>query len=491
MISVALSIALVHSPATVLDHVREALSVSGGTAWKETRLSGKASYYGVAHDYSFVYQPDGRFIQTFKGPLGETWGYDGKVFWEINFSRTVEKLDFEDRDRELAAGLFMASGWFDGKAPVTLTEDGNLIHIKLASGQDDTLKIDPATWLPVEATIPDSAGNMTIKFGNWRSAGDRKVPTHMEITDGGMTDTVDVERVESSEPGKTNYDLPVWHPNDVTFDAAKPAAIEVKRAISGHMLVHPLLDGKDAGWFILDSGAEVTVVDKTTADTLKLRSVGQEPLTGVGGTVQSAFRPLGELTLGPATLKDLILSDLDLVPIGKALGIKLGGVLGADFLRRAVVAIDLNVPTVDVYPRDTYTLPSGSWLPVRFSTGNPAVEASTEGAPNAWYRFDTGADGSVVFHSEFVKRNKLLDGKETKPAGTGGVGGMITARAGTVKWFELGGHRFDSPKVLFSTADHGAFAEHYLGGNIGHEFMKPFKIVLDFSGYRLALIPRG
>ena len=52
MISVALSIVLVHSQATVLDHVREALAVSGGTGWKETRLSGKANYYGVPHDYS-------------------------------------------------------------------------------------------------------------------------------------------------------------------------------------------------------------------------------------------------------------------------------------------------------------------------------------------------------------------------------------------------------------------------------------------------------
>ncbi|HWA82051.1 MAG TPA: retroviral-like aspartic protease family protein [Fimbriimonadaceae bacterium] len=492
MISFTLSLVLLHPPVTVLDHVREALAIAGGSTWKETRLAGKASYYGVEHSYSMVYEPDGRYLQVFKGPLGETYGYDGTTFWEINFSRTVEKLDFEDRDRQHLIGLLLTSGWIDPKAPVTVTETGNTLHMKLSGAdQEETVEVDPATWLPTLATIPDSAGNLTIKLGNWKDAGDRKIPTHLEITDGGLTDTVDADQVEASEPGATTFSIPDWHPDDVSFDASKPAAVETKKAISGHILVHPMLNGQDAGWFILDSGAEVTVIDKTTADNLKLKAIGEEPLTGVGGTVKSSFRLLDELTLGPAKLKNLVLSDLDLSPIGQALGIKLGGVLGADFLRRSVVGIDLGMPTVDVYSRDTYTLPSGSWLPVRFSTGNPTVEAAVDGAPKAWYRFDTGADGSVVFHSAFVKKNKMLEGKETRPAGTGGVGGMITARSGIVKWFELGGHRFQNPRVLFSTAEQGAFAEHYLGGNIGHDFMKPFKVVLDFSGYRLALIPKG
>jgi hypothetical protein len=113
-----------------------------------------------------------------------------------------------------------------------------------------------------------------------------------------------------------------------------------------------------------------------------------------------------------------------------------------------------------------------------------------DGAPKAWFRFDTGADGTVALHSPFVKKWRLLDGKTTTPAGAGGVGGISTARRGKIKWFELAGHRFQNPTVLFSTSATGAFAEPYLAGNIGHEFMMPFRIVIDFTGSRIALNPR-
>ena len=59
-------------------------------------------------------------------------------------------------------------------------------------------------------------------------------------------------------------------------------------ATSGRILI----DGKDIGWFILDSGAEVSVIDKGAADEIKLASVGHQPLTGVGGNVMSSFRPI-------------------------------------------------------------------------------------------------------------------------------------------------------------------------------------------------------
>src|SRR4029079_6780259 len=50
-------------------------------------------------------------------------------------------------------------------------------------------------------------------------------------------------------------------PAPVAFDAAAPAALEVKKAPTGHLLVKPRIAGKDAGWFIFDSGAGNSVVN--------------------------------------------------------------------------------------------------------------------------------------------------------------------------------------------------------------------------------------
>ena len=40
-----------------------------------------------------------------------------------------------------------------------------------------------------------------------------------------------------------------------TATADIPAELEVKLTYTGHLLVHPLIDGQDVGWFVFDTGA--------------------------------------------------------------------------------------------------------------------------------------------------------------------------------------------------------------------------------------------
>jgi len=460
-------------------------------AWSSLRMTGKAQYFGIDEGYTLDAMPDGRFVQTFSGPITEKFACDGKTFWQVDRSRGVEKLDFEDRDRQTATELALTSRWLDANAPIVIGEDGDTLHLKLKdSGQEEILKIDPATHLPSEADLPISSGLLVIKLSEWKPAGDREVPSHVEITDGGLTDTISCDHIAAAQLPASEFEVPVWKPDDIFFDTSKPANVECKRAVSGHVLVHPLVDGKDLGWFILDSGAEVMCIDKATADDAKLPSIGREPVTGVGGNVVSSLRPIGEFELGPAMMKNVLFVDLDLSQLSGFFRVKIAGIVGADFFRRTIIAVDLKAPSVEISKRDGYSLSSGNWLPVRFSTGNPALEATIDGAPKAWYRFDLGANGFLTLHAPFVTKWKLLDGRETQPSMSGGAGGFVTARSGKLKWFELGGHRFNDVRVDFSTAKQGAFAEPYLAGNIGQDAMLPFRVVFDFSGYRIALVPR-
>lgn len=491
MIGLALTFLALHPAPGLLEHVQHALAVQGGARWEQVRLAGKATYFGVEDSYELRFEPGGRFVETFKGPIGESFGFDGTTLWEVDRSNGIEKLDFEDRDTQIAVNLVLTSGWMSPKAPIKVLQKENELVLKLdSSGKEEILKIDPKTWLPTEASLPISSGQLKIKLDVWKPAGATLVPTQVALSDGVVDDSITIQAVEKTTVAPGDFQTPAWNPSDVQFDPAKPARIESKLAISGHMLVHPTVNGKDIGWFILDSGAEVMVIDQTAADEMKIDKIGLLPLTGVGGTVKASFRRVDDFTLGPATLRGILFTELDLKQIGTLLGIKLGGIVGADFMRRAVVTMDFKGHSVDVQPRTGFSLASGTWIPVRFSTGNPAVEATIAGAPKSWFRFDTGANGTVTLHSPFVKKYKLLDGVATTNAGQGGVGGIVAAKAGHVKWFELAGHRFDNPLVVFATGEKGAFAEPYLAGNIGQDFMKPFKVVLDFSGYRIALLPR-
>ena len=99
-----------------------------------------------------------------------------------------------------------------------------------------------------------------------------------------------------------------------------------------------------------------------------------------------------------------------------------------------------------------------------------------------------GAATTVTFHSPAVKSMKLLEGRETKTQMLGGVGGGSPTEQGPLEWFEVGGKRFEKPTVTFATGDVGPLADKYTVGNVGQVFLRPFRIVLDYAGARIAFV---
>jgi hypothetical protein len=188
------------------------------------------------------------------------------------------------------------------------------------------------------------------------------------------------------------------------------------------------------------------------------------------------------------TMRNVRFGDYDFSSFNRGSGPRIAGTIGAPLYRRAVVVTNWKGPTVEIYDRASFKLKKGAWQPLRFNSDNPAVLGRVAGTPESWYRLDTGASGFLMLHTPFVEKWKLLEGRETTASSSTGLGGVVSARTGTIEWFELGSHRFDKPTVVFSTAATGSFADPYLAGNIGIDVLKSFTVVLDFTGSRVALL---
>lgn len=476
------------SPRLVED-VRAALSVKAAP-WSATQLSGMASFYSLPGKYTLTFGPGGRYVKSVENELGQSFGFDGTEHWQTDRSGAPRSLFFEDVDVEQGVTVLLTDRWLDQDSPIKRTVGGNTITLLHPSGMKQAVVIDPKTSLPVSSTFSSSAGTISVTVSDWRPAGSMKVPFKAEVTTGGLTDTFTVNDAKEFSPAPKAYSKPAWTARNVTFDTTKTAEIETKKAISGHLLVHPLVNGKDVGWFILDSGADIMVIDSSTADDLKLDKKGALPLVGIGGVVTESFRPVDQFQLGPMTIQNTYFTQLDLKEIGKILNIQLAGIVGYDLFRRAIVEVDLDKPAVRLFDPESYTLQGAEWTPTRFSGGNPTVEATLEGDRKGWFRLDTGANGTVSFHAPFVEKEKLLEGRRTTPSGSMGVGGISASQSGTIEWFELAGHRFEKPSATFSQAKVGAFSDPYLAGNIGHDFMRPFTLVFDFGGSRVGFVPK-
>jgi len=480
-----------HQPSAdlpLLDRVQRALK-SPDRAWTATRLSGKAIHVGVDHKYSYDFLSDGRFVQSFSGPNPETFGNDGKNYWEDDGSHAVQKLDLEDRDRQMAINLVLSDNWLLSSPPVRLTADGDTVHMLLKeTGQEVEIRVDPTTALPVEASFHGAEGTTSIKLSDWKNAGDRKLPMRAEVTTDGSTETYECDQVTAIKREDARTAMPAWGVTDTTFDDTKLPTLESRFAGKRHILVHPLVNGQDIGWFIVDSGSGPMIIDKAKADSMHLQTIGHDTGTGVGGSVESSTRVVSEFSLGPVTMRNQRFGDFDLAQITKGGAVPIAGIVGSAFMRRVVMTINWNGPVVKVFDRTKFKLDRGNWERLRFSGGNPAVYAGISGAPKSWYRLDSGAAGFLTLHSPFVKKWNFLEGKDTTASSSTGAGGTVTARTGKVKWFEFSGRRFENPTIQFSTATVGTFSDPYLAGNIGIDAISKFEVVLDFTGSRVAFL---
>jgi hypothetical protein len=188
------------------------------------------------------------------------------------------------------------------------------------------------------------------------------------------------------------------------------------------------------------------------------------------------------------TVNKLNFIDIDLSAIGNIFGVKLSGIVGFDFFRRAVVEVDVTDGRVAVYSPHQYGNATAKWEPLLLDGRHPTVQAEFEGGAKGRFRLDTGADGTVTFNTPTVERHKLLDGRSVSDYTMAGVGGSLTVKRGKLGYFHLGDKRFEGVMTTFAVDKKGIFNEDFLAGNIGQELLAPFRVVLDYPNEKIALV---
>lgn len=494
--------AIAGDAAETLNHVRQALGYAKlADSRQELLLTGAAKFIGLDEKYSLRIDPQGRFVAEFSGRIEQTMGYDGKIAWELDWNGISREMEFGDRDNALTLGWLLTDYWLSDRVPLRFelddaksSEQSVLLSMKLDdSPLSGTIEIDRQTWLPRECNFSSGVRNQIVRFKDFAEHGGAKLPARIEhSTAPDFWHSYSIDSIAAAPPAAGNpFAQRPTNPAAVRFDKSAAERIETKRAPTGHLLVHPLVDGKDIGWFIFDTGAGNGAIDKETAEKAGYESFGNIPVVGAGGTIAGSFCRTKSLQLGPAIVDQPVFAEINLSTLSPYMGVPVAGVIGYSLLAHVVAEINMSDAEISIRNPAEFKLKGAEWTQLALYNKLPSVRAKFESHEGA-FRLDTGAGHlSVAFHAPAVERFSLLDGRETTATMLAGVGGGIPAKSGRLKSFELAGERSEDLNATFATKDMGAFADRYCAGTIGGKFLAPFTVVLDYSHRRIALVKKA
>ena len=468
-----------------VDAIRAAAHQAIGTAAPRIALVGDATLHGLAQSIRIDFDRTGRFNATVTGQLPQSDGFDGKSDWTCGPCGIGHETALLQKETSRLAMWVLSGYWTNPNAPIRLRfvdeADGSInLDMQMIGGVvPATLRLDTKTHLAKSLSYWGTKGNDKWTFTDFKTIKGGVFATTCVLSGGDVNMKVNLSAEKSFEPESQMFTMPVA-PKAI-YDASKPASVELKN-VFGHLFVRPLLDGKDEGWFFLDTGADVLVIDPKVARAHGKPSIGQDTTAGVVAHVDIGYCRDIKFELGPLTLPSPTYAELDLTDFSKAFGFTISGICGYDFLASAVFDINPATKTLKILP----SAPAVKWTPFIFDSNTPCVHATFEGNRTGYFNLDTGSDSAVDFCTPTVAKYKLLANRETTPWQTGGAGGSTESRRGKIEWFEIGGHRFVKPVVGFQSTTVGVFASPFFDGNVGMGFLGQFHLILDYAHQRIA-----
>jgi hypothetical protein len=425
------------------------------------------------------------------GPRLETTLRVGDRVWVRNSNGNVHELTGVLLRRALTAEFIDSNAFVKAPDRVHFTGFGTIggrrtwnVEVNAVGGEPETLWIDAQNGLPLRTEYLDGDGPTYVDLSDWRDVGGMKLAFHSVTTDGEHAfDTIEqVEWVKLGQP----------------IDPAIFAPLEGKHLIADGAQTVPLLDDGSriscrvtiAGQsysFLIDSGSGNVLLDSRVA---KAAGLGEEGALEVRGAVRTGgmhVAHLARLSIGNASLDDLVVSTIDL---GAAAGhTRIDGILGYPFFASSLVQLDFARHVMRFGPPGSFA-PAGDRITLDTDREIPEAVFRINGNVDAPFIVDTGNSGGLLIYAPFLTGHPGL----APVAGSGpgsyiGVGGIANTYSTRLDTFALGSTTLDNQSADVIVAKNGAFADRVDAGNVGLGLLRKFVVTFDFANHALYLAP--
>jgi predicted aspartyl protease len=268
--------------------------------------------------------------------------------------------------------------------------------------------------------------------------------------------------------------------------AAAPIAVVPFRWTPGQIEIEVSVNGGAPVWFILDTGAEFSILSEELASRLGLAI---HPRRG------RQFADGVSLRVATVEMRDQEVMVFSLENFRRQRR-SIAGVIGYDLFKRYVVSIDYASRTLALHEPRTYRAPpSAVSIPIAPAGRLVTVPVAITLADSTWFQatviLDTGASQALILRHPFAESHGLLEQAAQFPTTRAGSLETTTVTFARLpaRRLEFGSFTFRDPVLRLYTSDSGAGAYTATDGALGNEVLRRFTATFDYSRGQLHLQP--
>ncbi|MFH1336812.1 MAG: aspartyl protease family protein [Candidatus Zixiibacteriota bacterium] len=452
----------------------------------------------------WMQKPGQNRIEVALGPLNIIQGDNGEHAWVLDQNgklqvitnpddatvkrRQVRRLIEEYAFAQPGSDIFKVS--LEG---IDQVEGKNCYVIKITNKinvDSYTYYINAQTFVQEKTAFAEDIESRDVFYGDYREIEGLLVPfwTNEVPRQTGQAQEIRITRYVSNLKIELSlFEPPKQDTKDYQFANGNRAENIPFEFIGNHLYIPVTVSEKERLW-VLDTGAGMTVLNKTFAEELGLELEGELKGKGAGGTVTASLTTIPPYSVKGIQFKEQKVAVIDMSELIRRLGLDVVGVLGFDFLSRFVTKVDFAKELVSFYEPEKFEYTGeGHVLGMHIYNSLFSVKATLDGNHAGSWTFDLGAgtsflDGRYALREGYTRKDGIMHLAH-------GAGNEFQVKDIRCDSMQFAGFTVYQPEISFA---YGGTDSNFTAdqiGVLGNSLFRNFVLYCNYAGERLFVEP--